>query len=306
MTKTSPAGEQHGIGHGRQYAVVTEVGATLRSYTVDDADVIDGFAATDMCSDGRGQILAPWPNRLGDGCYSLDGRRARAALDEPERHNAIHGLVRWLPWRLRSQAQNVVVLECTLFPQPGYPWRLECAVQYRLGREGLEVTAGVTNADDVPAPFGLGFHPYLTLGSPTVDVMRLRLPGRRCLVTDQRGLPTGEAVVAGSDLDFTFGRRIGPTRLDTAFTGLARDDHGVARVELDDVETGRSVTLWMDEHFDYVMAYTADTVEPAARRRQSIAIEPMTCPPDALRSGTDLVRLEPGATWEASWGISPR
>ena len=54
------------------------------------------------------------------------------------------------------------------------------------------------------------------------------------------------------------------------------------------------------------MAYTADTVEPAGRRRQSIAIEPMTCPPDALRSGTDLVRMEPGASWQATWGITPR
>jgi aldose 1-epimerase len=32
----------------------------------------------------------------------------------------------------------------------------------------------------------------------------------------------------------------------------------------------------------------------------------MTCPPDALRSGTDLVRMEPGASWQATWGITPR
>jgi len=305
MTKMSPAGEQHAIGHGRQEVIVTEVGATLRSYTVDGAPVIDGFGANDMCSAGRGQVLAPWPNRLGDGSYSIDGRSGRAALDEPERHNAIHGLVRWLPWRLRSRAQNVVALECTLFPQPGFPWRLTFVLEYRLGREGLAVTAGVTNDDEVPAPFGLGFHPYLTLGSTAVDTLRLRLPAQRCLVTDPRGLHTGEAVVAGSELDFSFGRRIGPTRLDTAYTGLSRDARGIARVELDEVETGRSVTVWMDGHFAYVMAFTADTVEPAGRRRQSIAIEPMTCPPDALRTGTDLVRLEPGASWEASWGISP-
>jgi len=306
MTEVSPAGEQHDIGHGAHHAVVTEVGATLRSYTVDGAPVIDGFGATDMCSAGRGQVLAPWPNRLGDGHYTIDGRTGRAAWDEPERRNAIHGLVRWLPWRLLSRAQNVVVLGCTLFAQPGYPWRLDLVLEYRLGREGLVVSAGVTNADEVPAPFGLGFHPYLTLGSPTVDVVRLTLPGQRCLVTDDRGLPTGDAIVAGSEIDFTFGRRIGPTRLDTAFTDLARDGAGVARVDLDDTETGRGATVWMDESFGYVMAYTADTVEPAGRRRQSIAIEPMTCPPDAFRSGTGLLRLEPGASWHASWGIVPR
>ena len=306
MTEVSPAGEQHDIGHGRQQVVVTEVGATLRSYTIDGAPVIDGFGATDMCSSGRGQVLAPWPNRLGDGRYSIDGRTGRAAWDEPERRNAIHGLVRWLPWRLRSRAQNLVVLECTLFAQPAYPWCLEFVLEYRLGRDGLVVTTDVTNADEVPAPFGLGFHPYVTLGSPTVDAIRLTLPGRRCLVTDERGLPTGETIVAGTELDFTSGRRIGPTRLDTAFTDLDRDARGVAHVDLADTETGRGATVWMDERFGYVMAFTADTVEPAGRRRQAMAIEPMTCPPDALRSGTDLVRLEPGASWRAVWGISPR
>jgi len=306
MTDVSPSGEQHSIGHGRQHAVVTEVGATLRSYTVDDNPVIDGFGVTDMCSAGRGQVLAPWPNRLGDGRYSFDGRNGRAAWDEPERSNAIHGLVRWLPWHLRSRAQNVVVLGCTLFAQPGYPWHLELELEYRLGRDGLVVTAAVTNADEVPAPFGLGFHPYVTLGTHTVDAVRLTLPGQRCLTSDQRGLPTGDTIVAGSELDFTSGRRIGPTQLDTAFTGLRRDDRGIARVELDDTETGRGASVWMDEHFGYVMAYTADAVEPAARRRQSIAVEPMTCPPDAFRSGTDLVRLEPGTSWRAAWGIAPR
>jgi aldose 1-epimerase len=139
-----------------------------------------------------------------------------------------------------------------------------------------------------------------------VDDVRLTLPGRRCLVTDDRGLPTGDTIVAGSELDFTSGRRLGSTRLDTAFTDLVRDDRGITRVELDDTETGRGLTVWMDRSFGYVMAYTADTVEPAARRRQALAVEPMTCPPDALRSGTDLVRLEPGASWRASWGINPR
>jgi aldose 1-epimerase len=306
MTEVSPSGEQHDIGHGRQQAVITEIGATLRSYTIDGMPIIDGFGVTDMCNAGRGQVLAPWPNRLGEGHYSIDGRTGRAAWDEPQRRNAIHGLVRWLPWRLVSRAQNVVVLSCTLFAQPGFPWRLEFVLDYRLGREGLVVTTVVTNADEVPAPFGLGFHPYLTLGSPVIDAVRLTLPGQRCLVTDERGLPTGESIVAGSELDFTSGRRIGPTQLDTAFTGLARDSRGVARVDIDDTETGRGATLWMDERFGYVMAYTADTVEPAGRRRQSLALEPMTCPPDALRSGTDLVRLEPGASWRASWGIAPR
>src|ERR1700722_14866448 len=85
-----PSGDQHVIGYGHQQAVVTEVGGGLRSYTVGDDGVLDGFEASEMCGGGRGQVLAPWPNRLGDGLYSFDDIQGHAALDEPDRRNAIH------------------------------------------------------------------------------------------------------------------------------------------------------------------------------------------------------------------------
>jgi aldose 1-epimerase len=296
---------QYDVGHGRQHLVVTETGATMRSYTVDGTAVLDGFDADALCDSARGQVLAPWPNRLGDGRYSYEGRDAQAALDEPDRHNAIHGLVRWLPWQVVSQAQNVLSLGCTLHPQPGYPWRLSLVIEYRLGRDGLSVATTVSNLDRTAAPFGIGFHPYLTLSTP-IDSTSLAIPARRRLVTDDRGLPTTSSSVAGSEFDFTAPRWIGPTLLDTAFTDLKRDADGMARVELEDTAGGRGATLWMDEQFGYVMVFTGDTLEPVSRRRSSIAVEPMTCPPDAFRSGVNLLRLEPGASWAGRWGISPR
>jgi aldose 1-epimerase len=304
-TALPPSGEQYLIGHGTQRAVITEVGATLRAYTVDGVLVIGGFGERDICSAGRGQVLAPWPNRLGHGRYTIDGLHCQAALDEPERSCAIHGLVRWLPWRLTARAQNMLVLGCTLHPQPGYPWRLELLVEYRLGRAGLTVSTQVTNTDQHPAPFGLGFHPYITVGEPAVDFFRFYLPGRRRLVTDGRGLPTGETLVTGTEFDFTEARMIGSTCLDTAFTDLVRDFDGKFRVEVNDLEGRKGVTIWMDEHFRYVMVYTGDAVEPASLRRKALAVEPMTCPPDAFNSGADVVRLVPGVEWRCAWGIVP-
>jgi aldose 1-epimerase len=301
-----PSGKQHEIGHGRHHVVVTEVGATLRSYTFSGAPVLDGFAVGQICDSGRGQILAPWPNRLADGRYSFEGRQAQAPLDEPDRGNAIHGLVRWIPWQLVSHAQNVVTLGCLLHPQPGYPWRLSLVIEYRLSRAGLSVSIDATNVDEVAAPFGIGFHPYVTLGTETVDTMSLVVPARRSLVTDARGLPTSSRAVVGSEFDFSSRRWIGPTCLDTAFTDFVRDGDGMARVEVDDPSGGRGATLWMDQQFGYLMAYTGDSVDPPARRRRSIALEPMSCPPDALRSGDHIVVLAPGASWRARWGLSPR
>jgi aldose 1-epimerase len=301
-----PSGEQHEIGYGDQRVVVTEIGATLRAFSVAGSDVIDGFDVSQQCSDGRGQVLAPWPNRLGGGRYVFDSTNGRAALDEPERNNAIHGLVRWLPWSLLGRAQNVVTLGVILHPQPAYPWRLSLTVEYRLGREGLIVTCQALNMGATPAPFGLGFHPYLTFGTATIENIRLLLPARRRLISDDRGLPTGEAEVAGSKFDFTEAKAVGSTALDTGFFDLARGEDKIVRAELSDPDSGKAVTLWADERFGYLMVYTADNVSDRDRRRRSIAVEPMTCPPDALRSGTALVRLAPHAGWRGSWGLELR
>ena len=78
---TSPTGEQWTIEHGRQRVVVCEVGATLRAYTVGDRPVVDGFGPGEWSHSGRGQVLAPWPNRLSEGRYKFNGVRAQAALD---------------------------------------------------------------------------------------------------------------------------------------------------------------------------------------------------------------------------------
>ena len=299
-----PSGEQHEIRHGSHRAIVTEVGATLRHYSVADADVIDGFEANERATAGRGQVLAPWPNRLDHGRYSFEGQKARAALDEPELQNAIHGLVRWLPWRVLSRSPEAVELVCVLHPQPAYPWRLEMEVCYRLDHSGLTVSFKARNASDGPAPFGIGFHPYLTVGS-VVDEGILQVPATRRLTLNERGLPIGVEDVAGSELDFTAPRLIGPAKLDAAYTALVHSSDGRARAVLERPHEGRRVCLWVDQTFRYLMVYTGDKIELESRRRRAVAIEPMTSPPNALRTGTDLLKIKPGETVEGRWGLTP-
>ena len=302
---TAATGDQWVIGHGHQRAVITEVGATLRSFTVADRPVINGFGPEEWSQGGRGQVLAPWPNRLGDGRYTFEEVDAQAPLNEPSRGNAIHGLVRWMPWRMASRAQNRVSMACELHPSPGYPFSLRLTIEYRLGRDGLTVVTDADNFGTTDLPFGLGFHPYLTVGTPTVDLVRLKVPADTRLVADDRGLPTGSVQVSGTEFDFGPGRLIGVTRLDTCFTGLHRDVDGRARVDLDHPDGQGGVTLWTDERFGYVMIYTGDTLG-ADEQRTAVAVEPMSCPPDALRSGTDLIVLRPGGRWTGSWGITGR
>ena len=204
-----------------------------------------------------------------------------------------------------GRAQNQVTLACTLHPTPAYPFTLRLTIEYRLGRDGLTVVADADNAGPTDLPFGIGFHPYVTVGTSSVDQVRLKVPAGRRLLTDDRGLPVSGEQVAGTEFDFNEGRLIGVTRLDTAFTELRRDADGRVRVNLDHPDGVCGATVWADERFGYLMVYTGDTLEPA-ERRTAVAVEPMSCPPDALRSGTDLAVLRPGARWTGSWGVTPR
>src|SRR3954451_24209606 len=173
---SAPSGEQFEIEADGQRAIVVEVGGGLRSYTADGEDVLDGYGLDEMSTSGRGQVLSPWPNRLRKGSYEFEGKRYQLPLTEPERHNAIHGLVRWLPWTLVERASERVVVQTVVHPQPGYPFRVALRIEYTLSAAGLSVRSTATNAGDHPCPYGIGAHPYLTVGTPTVDVATLHVP----------------------------------------------------------------------------------------------------------------------------------
>jgi aldose 1-epimerase len=299
-----PTGAQHELRQGRQRLVATERGATWRSWTVDGRELLDS-RPDDPDEDFRGHVLMPWPNRLRDGRYLFEGTEHRTPLTEPERGNAIHGLANGRRWRaLRSSTRHLTLVH-ELEPQPGYPFALRLAVQYELTSGGVVVTLRATNVGPARAPFGAGLHPYLTLGAPRIDDDVLELRARTVLPVDDRMLPTGPGIpVEDTELDLRRPRRIGTLRLDTCFGELQRNAAGVARVRLTAPDGDRQLTLWVDRGFRYLQVYTADSVRDPARRRSGVAIEPMTCAPDAFNSGDGLVVLDPGVTFTARCGLA--
>ncbi len=292
----NPSGEQVELALGEQRAVVVGVGAGLRTYSAGRRPVIDGYGADELCHSGRGQLLVPWPNRIEDGRYEFDGRSHQLPLNEPARQNAIHGLVRWSNWTVADRAADRVVFEHVLYPQPGYPFALELRVEYSLSEEGLAVRTEATNAGSEAAPYGAGSHPYLGVDQDVVDGVELQVPAATVLLADERGLPVRSAAVADEGLDFRESRPIGPAKLDHCFTDVERGADGRAEVRLG------TTTLWADESYPYLMVFTGDPLPDVARR--SVAVEPMTCAPNAFRSGAGLIRLEPGQAHVGSWGIS--
>jgi aldose 1-epimerase len=293
-----PSGFQAELVHGDQRAVVVGVGGGVRTYYVGEREVLDGYGVDEECTSGRGQVLIPWPNRIEDGAYEFDGERHQLPLNDPEHRNTIHGLVRGEPWTVAEQERSRALMTYGLEPQSGYPFSLALELEYSLSDDGLRVQTTATNVGREAAPYGAGAHPYLRAGNATVDSATLRIPARTVLHSNDRGVPVGREPVEGSEFDFRRPRPIGATVLDHAFTDLERGEDGLARVELAD-----QVSLWVDQTYPYLMVFTGDPLADVARR--SLAVEPMTCPPNAFRSGEGVIRLEPGKSAMSTWGIIP-
>jgi aldose 1-epimerase len=289
-------GQQYEISAGHYRATMTGLGAGLRELLYRDQSVIVGYGPDELPPDGAGQLLAPWPNRIDGGRYAFGGAEHQLALTEPAHGNAIHGLTRWTAWTPVRHDASAVLLRCVPHGQQGYPFCLEIEAEYRLDPEaGLHVTITATNRGRRAAPYGTGSHPYLTVRTPVVDDCELRLPAARWLPVDDRGIPSGPpAPVEGTPYDFREPRAVGTARLDHALTGLDRDGDGRAWAHLAaDGGTGPWVGLWAGEGYRWLQVFTGDSLGPD-RRRKAVAVEPMTCPPNAFVTANDLLVLEPG------------
>ncbi|MEJ7706103.1 MAG: aldose 1-epimerase family protein [Nocardioidaceae bacterium] len=287
---------------GGYAATVTQVGATLRELTYQRSELIRGFAPSEMMPLYRGAVLAPWPNRISDGRYNFGGERHQLALNEPERASALHGLVAFAEWRMVDRSHSRLTMANRLWPQPGYPFHLDLEMSYALSAEGLTWRLTATNGGTQAAPYGCSIHPYFVAGGGRVDDWKLELPAREYLDVDEMLLrPREVQSVEGSTFDFRTPRTIGAIQIDNAYTGLSFDDSGyaVARLRHHD---GHGVELQWDRSCPWVQVHTADRPEPEVDR-VALAMEPMTCPPDAFRTGTDLITLAPGDSRTVEWSV---
>lgn len=286
------------ISAGPYTAVTSALGATLLRLTHRDPTTGAERDLVLPADEGeaahyRGAVCAPWPNRVRGARWEHDGRPQQLVVTEPERGHALHGFVHGLRWaRTGPGRPDEVVWELTTEPQDGYPWPLELEVRYRVDADDGLSCALVARLAPAPgdlgaAPFGACSHPYLVAGRGPVDRWSLTVPAEEVLLPppdrDVPG-PQDAVPVEGTGLDLRGGGPLGDRRLDHTFTGL----HGDA-VELRTPE-GAGVRLSWGPGHGWLQVFTADWPDHP-QSRHGVAVEPMTCPPDALNSGTDLVRL---------------
>lgn len=296
MNTRSVSGTEISLESGDYSARIVTVGAGLARLTRRGKDLIIPHSAHELPPAYLGKTLMPWPNRLAQGTYTWRGTTYRVPVNEPETGNALHGFMCWVDWNVIHADKDSTTLGAFIAPRPGYPWPLEAWVTYALSeRRGLTVTLTAKNIGDSPAPYGVSSHPYLSLDGQPADSYELALPARTVLVTDEHMIPQSRCEAATLGLDFHKPRLIEDTTIDHAFTDLSDDTWSVV---LNTADGSMRVALSCDA--PWVQVYTADNED---LRRRGVAVEPMTCPPNAFNTGEDLSVLQPDESHTMSFTI---
>ena len=294
-----PTGRQFQLESGSQRLVVTEVGATLRSYQVAGREFLWGFREAELPTNSSGQLLLPWPGRCEGGAYTFQGVVHQLAINGVDSKIAQHGLVRLMNWQVTRHDRRRLVLELVLHPQLGYPFVLSLRQEYELTGDGLVVTTTAKNVGSSAAPYAAGMHPYFTIGTSAVDDNILRLPARKYLPRASNGAATAPMQpVDDTPWDLRTPARIGSNLFTPAvsYGDLVRGPDGRARTVLSGPSGLPTVTVWTDQAIDFLTVY----VPPG---RPGLAIEPCTAPSNALNHGLGLRTLDPGEEVRSSFGV---
>lgn len=287
-------GELIGLAAGDYAATIATAGATLVSLTHGDRDLVATFDADAGVGKAyEGRTLMPWPNRIAGGRYTFGGLEHRVPVNEPETSSALHGLALWIPWAIEEATASSVRLSLRLPGSRGYEFDLLLSATYTLDADrGLTVALAGENLGADAAPFGISSHPYLTCGGAPVDACTLVAPGSRVLLVDENMAPTELVDASGTPWDFRAPSPMDARSVDHAFTGLPT---GTWTVEL--AHPSGSVALTSDA--PWVQLYSGEILG-----RTSVAVEPMTCPPNAFNGPDADVSLAPGERRELSFAIS--
>lgn len=296
-SNVTPNGKLISLEAGDYRATVATVGAGLVGLSYQGQDIVLPFPADELPPAYAGKVLMPWPNRVTGGAYRFAGQRYELPVNEAATGSALHGLALWLEWQEEQRSEAEIVLTQRLHGEPGYPFQLALSARYALDPcTGLHIKLGAANCGTAAAPYGCGAHPYLTVGGENISNCELTFSAGKVLLTDEKLQPTDFLETADTDFDFSQPRVLSSQSLDHAFTALPGGKWEVtlrnpARKLAAVLEASGTEAPW-------VQLYSGEL-----RGRKGLAVEPMTCPPDAFNSGQDVVVLKPGQSRSLTFRI---
>ncbi len=269
-------------------------------------DILDGYisytdALQHLHSSFKGSNLFPFPNRIRGGNYTFEGTSYQLNINFPNENNAIHGLVFDQKFSVKeiTDGEHQCRLVITYEPSAtsiGYPFNYLLEITYKwIEDQGFECISMAKNLGKTNMPVGIGWHPYFKAASDKVDDLSMQFPADKVLEVDQKMIPTG---VSKQYNEFNTLKQIDNTQLDHCF--VLNTKKSPAEIIIQNNKLNFGYKIWQETGtalYNYLQIYTPPS-------RTSIAIEPMTCIPDAFNNKQGLIVLKPGKSVEARWGVT--
>ncbi len=261
--------------------IYPNLGGSLQELMIDGNVIIRGLVHNEKGEEEyaqkfRSAILFPFPNRIEEGKIRWDDSLITLPCNEPERNNAIHGLVFDQTFNVEKAPDNNVLLQYhndnLLFNSP-----YTLILQYSFSDKGVIMEASVKNTGARDFPFGFGWHPYFEVSD--LDQCRVKFEAdKRVLVNDEM-IPVGMEEFEETELSLQH------LTLDDAFRLIS------PQVILE----SPLYTLKMNmPEGSFLQLYTPPS-------RKAIAVEPMTCIADMFNNKEGLRILKPDESFR--WKI---
>lgn len=244
-----------------------------------------------------GVKLFPFPNRVKDAAYSFEGKNYSLPKNDSPRNHSLHGLVfdKVFTFKSFDKEQGIVEFQYNCDGESEYfPFSYLLTVAIRLIKQGVEIKTTVLNTGNADMPMGDGWHPYVSTGTK-IDNLCIKIPANQYFKTDNTLIPTLEKMTEKS---FSSLSLLGDCEMDSCF--LISTTEGRVSTIIFDSEKNITIDLWQEvgsDKYNYVQYYTP-------KNRLSIAVEPMSCAPDAINNKIGLIRLAPQKQKEFVFGIN--
>lgn len=271
--------------------IISDLGCNVNSLILNNQNIIDGNTNEEKLASNylaKSALLTPFPNRINKGRYVFKGKEYQLPINKSDEGHSIHGLVFNKKFVLISTTISDTSISASFFHEiknidfTGYPFNLSLIVKCILEEKKFTIQVSATNKDTTTIPYGIGWHPYLK-ANKKIDNCSMSIPGRYVLEIDKKNvmIPTGKSKPTQQFKNILVGKKI----FDTCFTNLVS-----YKTQFE------NIIIFQDSTMNYLQIYT-----PSGR--QSIAVEPMSCAPDAFNNKMGLISLAPLTRVTHSFGI---
>lgn len=209
-------------------------------------------------------VLFP-PNRIAGGVFSFGGKTCRLPLNEPARHNHIHGILLRVPWTFQ-RTESGAVMSHSHAADESWPYGFTAELRYDFLPDRLRQTIRFVNHSDSEMPFLFGYHSafhvtdestvFLTSGPESLEL------------DDESKRPTGKKVPTSPE--WFASRRIGDLGAVSLHLPVGEAD-GFRGMILRIPEKGIRLRYTLDEQFRFWMLWNATGHEGF------FCAEPQTC-----------------------------